>query len=109
MKKYLVLYMAPGSAIKQMMETMTDEQQQEDMRRWNDWMSANAANFADQGAPVGKNTRISRTGTEEISNEVLGYSIMQADSKEELLRVIGESNHLDMPGSYTEVMELIDM
>lgn len=105
MKNFLVLYMAPIETVRKMMQTMTPADQEKDMEQWKEWMDKHKAHFADQGAPVGKNTRVTRESAEEHSNDIMGYSIMQAESKEELLKILAESSHLDMSGAYTEVME----
>jgi hypothetical protein len=109
MKKFLVLYMAPQEAPKEMMQTMTPESQEQEMKVWMEWINAHAANFVDQGNPVGKNTRITTSGATEISNEVMGYGIMQADSKEAVLEIMKGGPHLTMSQSYTEVMEIVEM
>jgi hypothetical protein len=109
MKKFLVLYMAPVAAMQEMTKSMSPEQQKENMGKWMQWMEKNAAHFADRGAPAGKNTRVAQDGAHEISNDVMGYSIMQAESKEELLKILESSNHLEMSGAYTEVMECFGM
>ena len=92
-----------------MMKTMTPEKQQESMGEWKAWMGANAASFADMGAPLGKNTRVTAEGVRDMSNEVGGYSIMQAESAEAVAEVLKGSPHFGMPGMYTEVMEVKSM
>jgi hypothetical protein len=109
MKKFLVLYMMPAKEIKKMMAHMTPEAQKESMDGWTQWMNRYHDKFADPGAPAGKNTRVSRSNAQETPNEIIGYSIMQGSSKEEVVKALQASTHLSMPGSYTEVMECLEM
>lgn len=99
----------PAAAMKEMMANSSPEEQKKGMEEWREWMADNAAHFADEGAAAGKNTRVTATNVEEISNDVGGYSIMQGESKEEVIEVLKKSPHVNMPGTYSEVMELIQM
>jgi hypothetical protein len=101
--------MAPTEAVQVMMKNMTEESQKKDMAGWTQWMKKYEANFADPGAPAGKNTRVTKDGVQEVSNDVMGYSIMKADSKDQVIQMLQESSHINMPGSYTEVMECKEM
>ncbi len=105
----MVLYMMPKEAMAEMMKTMTPEMHQKSMGEWKTWMGENAASFADMGAPLGKNTRVSAEGARDMSNEVGGYSIMQAESAEALAEVLKSGPHFGMPGMYAEVMEVKSM
>jgi hypothetical protein len=109
MKKFIVLYMMPIDALDHMMANTTPEEKKQGMEAWGAWMQKYAAHFADMGAPAGKNTRVTKEGTTEVRNDIMGYSIMQAESKEELLGALREANHLTMPGAYIEVMDWVQM
>mgnify|MGYP000114919763 CR=1 FL=1 len=109
MKKFLVIYGMSSDAIADFMQNSTKEQQEADMKDWNEWMENNKEHMADMGNPVGKNTRLTKDSVEEISNDIAGYSIMQAESKEDLIEIIKTGPHLNMPKSYTEVMEIVEM
>lgn len=99
----------PAAAMKDIMEKMSPEEQKKSMDEWQKWMDDNKECFVDPGAPAGKNTRVTASGATEVSNEIGGYSIMQGESKEEVLEVLKTSPHIDTPGTYTEVMEFVDM
>jgi hypothetical protein len=109
MKKFLVLYNMPVEAMREMMKNSTPEQQEKDMAGWKAWMEQHMSSFVDPGAPIGKNTRVTKAGAEDVSNEVGGFAIVQADSKEEVVKMMEGGPHLEMPGSYTEVMEIMPM
>jgi hypothetical protein len=108
MKKFIVLFMAPAEAMKQM-SNATPEEQQKIMQEWMGWMDKYQTHFVDTGAPAGKNTRVGKQSSEEVSNEVSGYSIMQSESKEELIKILQENDHFALPGAYVEVMDWIEL
>ena len=97
------------AAMQKMMETMSPEQQKEGMAEWGKWMEVNKAMFADIGAPAGKNTQVSTSGSKEESNDIGGYSIVQAESLEAVTKLLEGSPHLKMPGAKCDVMELMPM
>ncbi len=109
MKRFIVLYNAPREAMRAMMANTSPEEQKKSMDAWKTWMGQNMSSFVDTGAPAGKNLRVTKENTEAVSNDVGGYSIMQADSKEALVMLLQSGPHLGMPGSYVEVMELMEM
>ncbi len=109
MKKFLVLYRMDMAKMKELMATMTPEDQKKDMAEWGEWMKANMASFADGGAPVGKNMEVSASGSVQKSNDVGGYSILQAETIEEAAKIIATGPHVKMPGATTDVMEIVAM
>lgn len=99
----------PAAAMAEMMAKSTPEDRKKDMDRWNKWMEEHKDSFADMGAPAGKNTRVTKDGATEVPNDIGGYSIMQAESKEDLIEILKTNPSNDMPGSYVEVMEAMPM
>lgn len=97
------------AAMQKMMAESTPEQRKQGMDEWNQWMQANAAIFADMGAPVGKNLHVSPTGSEEMSNDIGGYSIVQAESKEAAADMMKGNPHFTMPGATMDIMEIVSM
>lgn len=109
MQKFLVLYGAPVAAMQEMMKTMTPEKGKQQIAEWGAWMENNKTYFVDQGAAAGKNLRVTASGASQVSNEIGGYSIMQAESAEALAEVFKGMSHFQIPGAYVEIMPLIDM
>lgn len=95
--------------MKTMMASMTPEQQKESMGKWGEWLKKNAASFADMGAPVGKNTQVIGSASSAVSNDIGGYSIVQAESVEAVVELLKSSPHVAMPGTTTDVMEIMSM
>src|SRR5579859_7546105 len=81
MKKFLVLYRAPNTSFEQMMKA-PPEQQKAGMDAWMAWSKKAGKQLVDMGAPLGKNLRVTKSGPSPASNDLGGYSIMQAESKE---------------------------
>lgn len=109
MKKFLILYWANAQAMEHR-ENASDEEKQKDMGEWFEWVGRNAKNFVDEGNPVAKNTRITTgKGVEEVSNEVSGYSIVQAENKEAALKILQWNPHTTVEWSYIELMEIVDI
>ena len=102
--------MANASAVDDMMKNSTPEQQKKGMDMWMKWMSDNKSSFVDGGAPVGKTKRVDSRGISDMKNEVGGYSIIHAESAEAATKLFGtEQPHLQMPGSWIEVSEIMPM
>jgi hypothetical protein len=109
MKKFLVLYRMDMAAMKKMMETTSAEDRKKSMAEWGTWMKAHMANFADGGAPVGKNWQVTSSGTSQMSNDIGGYSIVQAERADEAAKILASSPHFKMPGSTCDMMEIMPM
>ena len=109
MKKFLVLYRMDMAEIKKYMETVSKEEQQKSMAEWAAWLQTHAAEFADQGAPVGKNKQVTLMGVADMSNDIAGYSIVLAESHDAATALLADSPHLKMPGATADVMGLVEM
>src|SRR5689334_8619214 len=101
MKKFLVLYQAPLTSFDKMMQT-TPEQQKAGMEAWTAWSKKAASAIVDLGAPLGKSLRVTPAGASPVRNELGGYSVMQAESKEALADTMKGHPHFMMPGGYIE-------
>jgi hypothetical protein len=106
MKKFLVLYKAPAEAFAKAMQS-TPQEQQAGMQAWMAWGSKAQASLVDMGAPLGKGLHVTPQGATPVSNDLGGYSIMQAESKEALAPVLEGHPHFRMPGGFIEVVEIM--
>lgn len=106
MKKFLVLYKAPESSFEQAMKA-TPEQQKAGMDAWMAWGKKAASAVVDMGAPLGKSLRVTAGGASPTKNDLGGYSIMQAESKEALAPLFDGHPHFMMPDGFIEVVELM--
>jgi hypothetical protein len=107
MKKFLVLYKASAEAFQQM-KSSTPEQQKAGMAAWMTWSKKSASSIADMGGPLGKSLRVAKGGAvTPVVNDLGGYSILQAESKEALAAALKEHPHFMTPESSIEIIELM--
>ena len=92
----------------QMMKSSTPEKQKAGMEAWMTWSKKAASSIVDMGGPLGKSLRVAKGGAATpVVNDLGGYSIMQAESKEALAAAMKEHPHLTMPDSSIEIIELM--
>ena len=108
MKKFLVLYKAPASSF-QLMQKATPEQQKAGMEAWMAWSKTAAASIVDMGAPLGKSVHVTKGGASPSANELGGFSILQAESKEALAETLKGHPHFMMPEGSIEIIECMPM
>ncbi len=108
MKKFLVLYKAPASAFEQMQKS-TAEQQKAGMDAWMAWSKKAGSAIVDMGAPLGKSLRVTKGGASPSTNDLGGFSILQADSKEALAESLKGHPHFMMPDGSIEIVEYMPM
>lgn len=108
MKQFLVLYNAPAELMEEWAQT-SPEEQKKGMEEWVKWGDVHKADLVEFGNPVGKNKRITTDGVSDVSNEVGGYSIIQAESAEEAAQILSDNPHLKEKGAYCEMMEIVEM
>lgn len=110
MKKFIVLYMASPGDFDEMMKNTTPEMRKTFMDAWMNWMDVNEASIVDGGAPLGKTKRVDSKGVSDTTNGVGGYSMVQADSADEAAKMFGKDHpHLQMPGAWIEIIEIMPM
>ena len=109
MKKFLVLYRAPTSGFEQMQKA-TPEQQKAGMDAWMAWGKEAASSIVDMGAPLGKSVQVTKSGEASPStNDLGGFSILQAESKEALAETLKGHPHFMMPGGSIEIVDFLPM
>jgi hypothetical protein len=108
MKKFLVLYKAPTSSFEQMKRS-SPEQQKAGMDAWQAWSKKSAGAIVDLGAPLGKSVRVTKGGTSPTTNDLGGFSVLRAESKEQLAEQLKNHPHFMTPEGTIEVVELLPM
>jgi len=106
MKKFLVLYKAPTASFEQMKKA-TPEQQKAGMDAWMSWSKKASGTIADMGAPLGKSLRVTKTSASPSSNDLGGYSILQAESKEALAESLKGHPHFMTPEGFIDIVEIM--
>lgn len=104
MPQFMLLYRAPRSAADQMAGA-TPEQAETGMEAWMRWADQAADHLVELGAPLTE----SNTVGEADARHIAGYSIMQADSAEELKGLVERHPHLHMEGAAIQILEQLPM
>ena len=97
------------AAMTKMMETTSKEEREKGMAEWGKWMKKNMAMFADMGGPTGKNMQVTAGGVTQVSNDIGGYSIVQAESQGAAAKLLADNPHFQMPGAVIDMMEVVEM
>jgi hypothetical protein len=109
MKRFLVTYLAPGSVIDEWKKTDPGKRKaaEEKMQaEWKQWMKDHANMFADVGAGVGKTKRVTVQGISDSRNDIMLYSVVEAESHEAAAKSFERHPHLQIPQSSIEIMEI---
>jgi hypothetical protein len=93
MKKYLVIYHAPAAAMEKMTDA-TPEQMKAGMEPWMQWAERCGEGLVDLGTPLGAGCKITAAGSSPSDRDVVGYSIVQADSAEAAHALLQGHPHL---------------
>lgn len=104
MAKYMILYCSPTS-VQEMMGNASPEQMKEGMDAWMAWAGKAGDTLVDLGSPVAHASHTG-PGTHPGAEEVCGYSILQADSREAVDAILDGHPHL-VPGNSIEVFEMV--
>lgn len=95
MKKFLVTYHVPASAMAQMANT-TPEQQAEGMKQWMDWSARVGDSMVDMGSPLMPGQQLTPGGhATQSDKEFSGYSIIQAEDMNEAKALMDGHPHLN--------------
>ena len=108
MKKFLVLYKASAADFEKAMKS-SPEEQKAGMDAWSAWSKKAASVIVDLGSPLGQSMLVSKSGGTPIKNDLGGYSILQADSREALAEALKGHPHFMMSEGRIEITEIIPM
>jgi hypothetical protein len=109
MKKFLILYHATQPS-EEMMAKMTPGQMKAGMELWMSWSKTNASSIAELGAPLGHAKSVKPDSTSDSNTTIRGYSILQADSFNDVKKIIDGHPHFHSgPDSSVEILEVIPM
>ena len=69
-------------------------------------MSDHTKMFVDKGAGVGKTKCVTAQGTSDMRNDIMLYTVVEAESHEAAAKTFEGHPHLQIPQSSIEVMEI---
>lgn len=107
MNKYLVLYCAPVHVLTAWMETPEAKRKATEakmQKEWQDWATTHQESVRDT-AGAGKTLKITKDGVTDSRNDIMLYSIIEADSYEVVTAMLDKHPHLDIPEASIEVMQ----
>jgi hypothetical protein len=105
--RFVVLYCAPQDAA-QRFAAATVEQAQVGLTHWIQWAQRLGPALVDPGKPLGNALRVTPSGVTESNTDVVGMSILQADSREQALQMVEGHHHLQW-SSDCEIVLLEEM
>lgn len=108
MKKFLVLYKASAADFEKAMKSSPAEQQA-GMDAWLSWSKKAASSIVDLGCPLGQSMLVTKSGASPIRNDLGGYSILQAESREALAATLKDHPHFMMSEGRIEITEIMPM
>ena len=111
MNNYLVLFLAPTAVIDEWMKTPQVERDaaEKKMREeWNVWMSAHSKMIKETNAG-GKTKRVTSGGVVDVRNDIMLFSVIEAESHEAAAEAYVGHPHLGIPQASIEVMAVRPM
>jgi hypothetical protein len=110
-KKFLILYLIPVSVMEEWSNTEPSEKKAAEEKlkgEWAQWMRAHSAMILSTDAG-GKTKRVTSSGLSDTKNDIVLYSIVEAESHEAAAKSFEHHPHLQIPQSSIEVMEIRPM
>ena len=73
---------------------------------WDVWVNANRAMLSGMTAGVGKTKRVTADGVVDTKNNIMLYSVVEAESHEAATEIFKNHPHLQIPEASIEVMPI---
>ena len=93
MKRYIVLYYAPKTVAERFAQA-TPEEAQQGLKLWGAWTEKIGTGLVDLGKPLGNARRVTKTGVTPSDSNIIGMSILQANTLAEALDMVKDHHHL---------------
>ncbi|MBY0111161.1 hypothetical protein K2Y00_04140 [Patescibacteria group bacterium] len=106
MSKFLVLYLMPAEGLAEWMKIDPEIRKSEEEKMkadWDAWASAHSSSLLET-AGAGKTKRITPEGVQDVANNIMLYSMVEAESTEAAAQLFEGHPHLKIPGGTIEVM-----
>ncbi len=104
MGRFLALF--NGAADEAGKAALSEQQQTEFLHAWASWAQANERALVDPGAPLFAKKLVTAQGVEDFTDGMTGYTIVEADSHDEAVRIFSGHPHLGLfTGNSIAVLE----
>lgn len=104
--KFLVLYKTPTSVLDKWMETdpeVRKEMESKMSKEWDAWRAQHADQLKETSG-AGKVKLVTNAGISDSRNDIMMFSIVEADSHEAAAKLFENHSHLQIPEATIEVM-----
>ncbi|MES2995010.1 MAG: hypothetical protein V4681_03200 [Patescibacteria group bacterium] len=111
MNKFLVLYLAPVSVLDEWMNKDPEERKAEEDRmkdEWDAWMEKHGSMVKETNG-AGKTKRATPDGVADARNDVMMYSIVEADDHAAAAAIFEDHPHLQIPQATIDIMAVNDL
>ncbi len=108
-KKFLVIYHAPASAVEQVAGASAEDMQK-GMEPWMAWAQRCGDSLVDMGSPLVGGQKIAESGSSPSDRDVAGYSVLQAEDMNAAKALLAGHPHLGWnPNTAIEVHEAMPL
>lgn len=113
MKRFMAVYTgnrgsAEGARWDALDEKTRNQRIQAGTEAWGGWQRDHVGIIAEEGGPLGKTKRVTSAGIADISNNLGGYVVIEAESHEAAARLFLNHPHFTIfPGDGVEIMEVM--
>lgn len=113
METYLAVYTGSADSRRraewdEMPDHERQAREQQGIAAWGAWMSTHAGRIVHAGGPLGTTKRVSGEGIADVTNQLAGFVVVQAESHEAAARLFeGHPHFAIFPGEAVEIMPLL--
>lgn len=104
--KYVAIYRAPQSIIEDWMKKPEAERNAEMKQMEGDWQAwkQKFAVMIKESAGLGKNTQVSSSGATPLKNDLMMYTVVEAETPEAAAEIFRNHPHLAIPQATIDIM-----
>ena len=101
--------MAPAAELEKWMQTEPEARKADEEKmqaEWKAWMEAHGSLLTGMTAGAGKTKRVTSDGVTDVKNDIMLYSIAEAETHEEAAQAFEHHPHFGIPGATIEIMQI---
>jgi hypothetical protein len=113
MKRFLAIYTGSPDGLERwnaLPEQDRNARQERGMDAWKKWREDHASDILDEGAPLGRTKRVTKSGIADIHNAMAAYVVVRAESHHAAAKMFVAHPHFAIfAGDGVEIMECLTM